>query len=45
MDALGLAAALDTALLDDEELLAGAGMWAGFADPFPRWTTHVHTDD
>jgi len=45
MDAVALSGALDAALLDDEELLTDVRTWMRFADPFPQWTTHVHSDD
>lgn len=45
MDAVALSAALDAALLDDRELTTDARSWTRFADPFPRWTTHAHSDD
>ncbi len=31
-------ARLDRCLLTDDELASGAGAWAAFEDPFPRWT-------
>ncbi|WP_022872939.1 GTP-binding protein [Nesterenkonia alba] len=40
LDLHGLTAALDAALLTDEEFAAGPMLWATFEDPFPAWTPH-----
>ncbi|MDO9589837.1 MAG: GTP-binding protein [Microcella sp.] len=37
VDAVALRAALDSAALTDDELLAGPEVWAQFSDPFPAW--------
>jgi G3E family GTPase len=37
MDAAELRALLETCLLTDEEMAAGAEAWARYPDPFPRW--------
>ncbi|MFP1603320.1 GTP-binding protein [Microbacterium sp. 2216-1] len=45
MDIPRLTAGLDSALLDDDELLSDARTWTTFGDPFPRWAIHAHSDD
>jgi G3E family GTPase len=49
MDQVAITAALDGALLTDEEFAAGAAVWTAFADPFPQWPTleaaHDHEED
>lgn len=37
LDADGLAAKLDDAVLTDVEFAGGPDSWLGFVDPFPRW--------
>lgn len=39
LDRQALTAALDEAVLDDDELAAGPAAWRGFPDPFPAWST------
>lgn len=39
LDHTRLASALDEAALSDDEIAAGPRSWAGYADPFPAWTT------
>ncbi|MCC7000957.1 MAG: GTP-binding protein [Gemmatimonadaceae bacterium] len=48
MDEPAIRAALDEALLTDEEFAAGPAVWSVFADPFPAWPVieadHAHED-
>jgi G3E family GTPase len=44
MDQAAITAALDSALLSDEELAAGPTVWSAFADPFPEWPALVDED-
>jgi G3E family GTPase len=50
MDEAAIRAALDEALLTDEEFAAGPTVWTAFADPFPEWPEvvddeHEHDDE
>ncbi|WP_291039855.1 GTP-binding protein [Herbiconiux sp.] len=42
LDGDALAAVLGDCLVRGEELVAGAGVWSRWADPFPEWTIHHH---
>jgi len=41
MDKAQLVAGFDACLLTDAELAAGARVWSGWADPFPRWAVEA----
>lgn len=38
MDEQAIRAALDSCLLDDDEMAQGEGHWVKYPDPFPQWT-------
>ena len=42
LDVGALTAALDATALTDDELTAGAGVWASYPDPFPAWDRAPH---